>query len=105
MSNTNQFTEEQYDSKDIYLRKDGAIIGLHSIGMDNQEWDLILLDGTRVRQYGFQAIESWGNEYDENRNILGRGSFRVFESIENLAKEFEQDGWERYEGPKRKEEG
>lgn len=77
--------------KDIYLKKDDTIIGLHAIG------DVDPNDGT------FYQMEIWGNEYDNEHNMLGRGSFRVFQPLEDAAKEFEADGFVRFEGPKRKE--
>lgn len=90
-----------YDSKNIYLKKDDQIIGLHSIGCDNSEWTVSNpFDNTVVQMKGFQVIESWGNEYDENYKMLGRGSFRIFGDIEEYAKEMEADGWVRFEGPK-----
>ena len=90
--------------KDIYLKKDGEIVGLHAIGEKDAEWTLVALDGTETRVKGFQQHEQWGNEYDENHKMLGRGSFRIFGDIEEAAKEMEADGWVTYEGPKPKEE-
>lgn len=89
-----------YDSKNIYLKKNNQIIGLHSIGYDNSEWEVHNLDGSIVQMKGFQPIESWGNEYDENYQMLGRGSFRIFADIEEAVKDMETDGWVRFEGPK-----
>src|SRR3989442_381436 len=86
--------------KSIYLKKDKEIIGLHAIGEPDSEWNLIKLDGSRVGQKGFKQHEQWGNHYDENHNMLGRGSFRIFDDIEETAKELEIDGWIVYEGPK-----
>lgn len=101
----NQFEETQeescppFDSKSIYLRKDGNIVGLHSIGENDSYWTIKELDGTEHQKTGFRAIESWGNNYDENYKMIGRGSFRVFKDIEKEAKEFEEDGWIRFPGP------
>lgn len=93
------------ECKDIYLKsKDGEIVGLHAIGQSDSEWTVVGLDGTRTTKKGFQQWEQWGNEYDENHKMLGRGSFRIFQDIEELAKELEQDGWVSYEGPKKKED-
>lgn len=86
-------------ARDIYLKKDNNIIGLHAIGHPDSEWTEEAIDGTRTQKHGFNAMEQWGNEYDENHKMLGRGSFRVFEPIEELAKKFEDDGWIVYEGP------
>lgn len=76
--------------KDVYLKKDGHIIGLHAIGDINPETG------------EFMQMEIWGNEYDDEHNMLGRGSFRVFDNLENEAKNWEADGWVRFEGPKKK---
>lgn len=86
-----------YDSKDIYLRKPGqtTYVGLHSIGEDNAEWEVTDFNGVVYKKTGFHAFESWGNEY-LNGKMQG-GSFRVFGDIENAAKEFEADEYERFE--------
>ncbi len=91
--------ETPYDAKNIYLKKDGQIIGLHAIGIAGPyEYILHGLDGSVTRmQSDFNAIEQWGNEYDADYNMLGRGSFRVFQSIDSLAQELEADGWIRFE--------
>lgn len=81
--------EPQFDSLDIYLKKDDQIVGLHAIGHKEP-------DGA------FYSLEQWGNEYDDEHNMLGRGSFRVHNDIETVAKDFEADGWVRFEGPKKK---
>lgn len=88
---------EGLDSKDIYLKKDGeqTYIGLHAVGEANSEWDVQYLDGTIVRQKGFKAWESWGNEYVAGK-MVGRGSFRVFNEIEEAARQLEEDGWVRF---------
>lgn len=87
-------------SREIYLRKDGQLIGLHAIGYDDCVWTEVDLDGTEIECKGFMAMETWGNEYDELGNMLGRGSFRIFQTIESLALSMETDGWVRGEGPK-----
>lgn len=93
---------DDYDSLTIYLKKEGTpgFIGLHAIGMANSEWDLVTPKGMFgneeeiiVRQKGFQAIEAWGNEYNDEHQMVGRGSFRVFSNIEDAAKEMVADGW------------
>lgn len=105
---------DDMDSKNIYLRttigpgKIPAIVGLHAVGHAGPyEYDLIELDGTKTRKKSnFMALETWGNEYDDDHNMLGRGSFRLHTSdIEEYAKEMEAEGWQRYEGPKRKKDG
>ena len=95
---------DQFDSKDIYLKKDDVIVGLHAIGHRMPyEYDLHHADGSVTREKtDFMQLEVWGNEYDENHQMLGRGSFRVHDEIELAAKEFEADGFVRYKGPKKK---
>lgn len=80
-------------SKDAYFRKEGSIVGIHAIGYPEDP------EG----KYPFQQMEIWGNEYDESHNMLGRGSFRVFDQFENEVKNWEADGWIRCEAPKKKE--
>lgn len=94
-----EVTEEmpQFDSLDIYLQKDGRIIGLHAIGESDAKYKVVDLDGSETMKKGFLAFEQWGNEYDQDYKMIGRGSFRVFGDIEEEAKEFEADGWVRFE--------
>lgn len=80
---------ESMVARDVYLKKDSQIVGIHAIGEE--------FDGQ------FMQMEIWGNEYDENHQMLGRGSFRVFGELEREAQDWEADGWVRYEGPKRKD--
>jgi hypothetical protein len=88
-------TFEELDSKSIYLKKDGefGFIGLHSVGESDVEWIEIDFDGNEHSRKGFRAHESWGNEYDNDHVMIGRGSFRVFQDIEVVAQEMVQDGW------------
>jgi hypothetical protein len=92
-------------SRDAYLTKDGTIIGIHAIGYpEPYEWTEVALDGTETQKTSdFMQMEIWGNEYDENHQMLGRGSFRVFDQFESEVKNWEADGWVRREGPKKKE--
>jgi hypothetical protein len=85
--------KDDLDLKDIYLRKDNEIIGLHSIGYaDPYEYTLVELDGTEIqKKTDFMPLETWGNRYNENYEMVG-GSFRVHQFIEDEAKEFEADG-------------
>lgn len=85
--------------KSIYLRKDNEIIGLHAIGYSGPyTYTFVHLDGTEeTKTDDFQQIECWGNEYDKEFNILGKGSFRVFHKINEAASLFESDGWIRFE--------
>ena len=86
------------DSKDIYLKKNNEIIGLHAIG-HNEEYTvkIVELDGSsRLEKLNFIELEKWGNKYDQDLNMIG-GSFHVFDlSIEKTAQEFELDGWTRF---------
>ena len=91
---------EQYDSLDIYLKKDNKIIGLHAIGCKGPyEFTLVDLDGSSSTiTSDFQVFEMWGNEYNERFEMIGRGSFRVFGySLEFAAEAYEADGWIRFE--------
>ena len=92
-----------FDSKNIYLKKDNMIVGLHAIGIDGPY--TYTMDNNGIKSEittDFETLESWGNEYDENHNMLGRGSFRLnVINIEDYAKDLVLDGWVIYEGPKR----
>ncbi len=85
---------EGMDYKNVYLRKGTEIIGLHAIGDNNSEWIVIGLDGSETFHRGFRAYESWGNEYNEDLQMIGKGSFRVFNDIDIVAEEFVSEGWE-----------
>lgn len=85
-----------YDSRDIYLTNGTEIIGLHEIGEANSSWIVKHLDGTEEQKFGFSAYERWGNEYNNDLKMIGRGSFRVHIDIEEVAKDFETDGWTRF---------
>lgn len=95
---------DNFDYKDIFLKKDKEIIGLHAVG--HHELHIITvvgLDGERFEiETDFMELEKWGNEYDENLKMIGKGSFRVFSlTLEHAAEEMELDGWVRFE-PKSK---
>lgn len=94
----------QFDSKDIYLKSPkGEIVGLHAVGhKEPYTFTLRHLDGKEEQiTTDFMELEKWGNEYDENLIMQGRGSFRVFDlTIEHTAKAFEEDGWIRFEREK-----
>lgn len=87
---------EGLDSKDIYLRKGTEIIGLHTVGVNNSEWTVTNLDGSETLHKGFQAYDTWGNEYNEDLQMTGRGSFRVFSDIDIVAEELIAEGWEAF---------
>lgn len=91
---------QEFDSWNIYLKKDDEIVGLHAFGISGPyEFTLTHLDGREeIIKTNFQTFEQWGNEYDKNFNMIGRGSFRVFSlDIEEAAKDMEKDGWVRFE--------
>jgi hypothetical protein len=75
-------------ARNIYLKLNDEIVGLHAIGYEHE--------GV------FDQVDVWGNVYDEDHNMLGRGSFRVHNDIEVEAKSWEADGWSRYDGPRKK---
>lgn len=90
----------EFDSKNIYLRKGDEIVGLHAIGHNEEhEFNLHHIDGSIERiKTDFMELEKWGNQYDKDFNMIGRGSFRVFSlTLEHAAKEFEEEGWIRFE--------
>ncbi len=102
---------DDLDSKNIYLRttigpgKTPAIVGLHAIGYAGPyEYTLQHQDGKEeLIRTKFMVMEAWGNEYDDEHNMLGRGSFRLHTNdIVKYAKDMVAEGWEIYEGPKRK---
>ncbi len=87
-------------SKNIYLKKDGKIVGLHAVGYAGPyEYRLIKLDKTEeLRTTDFMPMDMWGNEYNENYEMQGRGSFRIFAiDLDDEAKDWEADGWVRFE--------
>lgn len=76
------------ESKDIYLKKDKDVIGLHTYG-----------DATET---GFMQYEAWANLYDEEFKFLG-SIYRIFGPIEDEAKHLIVDqGFVKIEGPKDK---
>ena len=81
-------------SKDAYFKKDGSIIGIHAIGYPGPyEYDLHGIDGSVTRMKSdFQQLEIWGNEYDDEHNVLGRGSFRVFNEYNQVVKDLIEEG-------------
>lgn len=102
-SETESTPNFQFDSKNIYLKKDDQIVGLHAVGhAEPYTFTLRHLDGTEEEiTTDFMEIEKWGNEYTPDYEIKGRGSFRVFDlTIEHTAKAFEEEGWVRFEREK-----
>lgn len=100
---------DDWDSKDIYLTtkygpgKVDVYVGLHAIGHAGQHnYNLQELDGSiTIKSSDFYTIEMWGNEYDSITGaMVGRGSFRLNHSdIEEVAKEYEAEGWTRCKKP------
>jgi len=67
-----------YENKNIYLKKDGDILGLHAYG-----------DSTET---GWQQIEGWCNAYSNDFKFLG-SIYRISRPIEDEAQELMEDGW------------
>lgn len=91
---------DEVASKDIWLRKEDEIVGLHAIGYpEEHEFNLHHLDGSVERiKSDFVELEKWGNEYNQQFQMIGKGSFRVFDlTLEHAARAFEEDGWVRFE--------
>lgn len=90
---------DDFDSKDIFLKKGNEIVGLHAIGYaEDNEMEVYELDGSiTLYKTDFVELEKWGNCYDKNLNMVGLGSFRVHNlTIEHAATEFEKEGWTRF---------
>jgi len=97
---------DDLDSRDIWLRKGDQIVGLHAIGYaEPYEFDVHHLEGSTERiKTDFMELEKWGNEYNQQFQMIGRGSFRIFDlTLEHTAKAFEEEGWVRFEGPPKNE--
>lgn len=97
---------DEMTERSVYLTKDGEIVGIHAVGYEGPyEYQIQELDGTLTQHLSdFMIMEIWGNNYDENRNILGRGSFRVSaHNFELEVKDWESEGWVRREAPIKKE--
>lgn len=91
--------ESPYSEKSIFLKKGSEIVGLHAYGIEGPyPITFTAIDGTTTeRILDFLEEELWGNFYDTSFKMIG-GSFRVFDfSIEDTAKEMEQNGWIRFE--------
>lgn len=91
--------DSDLDEKNIYLTKGDRIIGLHAVGYKEiYTYEVLELDGS-ISQFttDFLEIHKWGNEYDKNFKMIGRGSFRIHSAtIDIIAKELEEDGWIRF---------
>lgn len=99
MTNPFDNSEPKMSSKDIYLRKDDQIVGLHAVGYaEPHELRVQELDGSiTLVKTDFMELEKWGNEYNEKLEMIGRGSFRIFDlTIDHTAKCFEDEGWVRF---------
>lgn len=67
-----------FELKDVYLKKDEDVIGLHAVG-----------DKTET---GFHQYEAWANLYDPSFKFLG-SIYRIFGPIEEEADNLKKDGW------------
>ena len=81
-----------FDCKDVFLKKDDDIIGLHAIGIDNTPYQIQELDGTITDHFGFMHEQIWGNKYNRDFNMIG-GSFRVHTMFDEELKSWLDDGW------------
>lgn len=79
--------EEEFQSKDIYLAKEGqeGYVGLHSIGYPDE-------DGK------WRYMQNWANSYDKDRKFQA-SIFRIFGPIEETVEDMEQEGWKQVEWP------
>ena len=85
-----------YDSLDVYFKKDDILIGIHAIGLyELNQYTYTDIDGNKEKRFSFfNALEVWGNEYDKDMNMLGRGSFRLgMRIMEDIIKEYQKEGW------------
>lgn len=91
--------EEQppYDEMSVYLKKDNEIVGIHAIGEKDTSWQVHELDGTITQRKGFQAMDIWGNQYNSDLKMIGKGSFRVHNDIETEVNSWKADGWVAFE--------
>lgn len=71
--------DDFFESKDIFLKKDDEIIGLHATGYMDENSQ-------------FQSMEAWLNVYDLNRKFLYSAA-RIFGDLEIEAEALEKDGW------------
>lgn len=85
--------DEQFDQFDAYLIKDGEIIGIHGVGEANRPYTVSHMDETQTHHVGFCAIESWGNEYNWDFKMIGRGSFRIGHLMEDDVTMVLDNGW------------
>lgn len=88
------------DTKDIYLKKGEAIIGLLAIRTKGPRTvTAIGSDGVeRQETLDFDEIEMWANEYDSNFKMITRYKFSLLDfNLEKEVKHFEDGGWVRFE--------
>ena len=99
------------DFKDVYLKarigKSNffTIMGVHAVGFAEQHtYKSIGLDGEEsAHPTNFKALEVWGNEYDEEHSVVGRGRFLVYtKDIDSYVRELESEGWVRTKKPQKK---
>ncbi|HXN74910.1 MAG TPA: hypothetical protein VN855_00275 [Candidatus Acidoferrum sp.] len=73
--------DDQRESQDVYLHKDGekGYVGLHSTGYTEA-------DGS------WNRMESWANIYGEDKKFQA-SIFRIFGPLEETVEDMEQEGW------------
>lgn len=76
---------ENFDSKDIYLEKNGEIIGLHTYGHKSGV-------GTFMT---FMQYEAWANLYEKKNDerTFVASIYRIFGPIEEEAEALKAEGW------------
>lgn len=80
-------SDDFYESKSIYLKKDQDILGLHATGYTDEHGQ-------------FQNMEAWANHYHYNEQFKYLGSvYRIFGPIEEEAAGLKADGWIEIEEP------
>lgn len=91
-------TLPELDERSSYLRgPNGEIWGLFEIGEKDSHWQQINLDGSVEDKTGFRAYERWGNEYDAQMKMIGRGSFRIHTDIDEVAEDLIKEGWVKFQ--------
>lgn len=84
------------DSLDIYLKKDDQIIGLHAIGYAGPyEYTYTDIDGNVTQKTSnFQALDTWGNNYNNKYEMFAPGSFRIdTNDLEEESRLYAGAGW------------
>lgn len=77
-------SDGEYVSKDIFLEREGELVGLHEIGLnDGPNW---------------LRMESWANAYTLQFGFIA-SIFRIWGPIETTAEEMQAEGWKRVSPP------